>query len=345
MKISLYTIRRIRRVIIISFVVSVAFSFFYLIETHSTEQLPLVLLLGLFFGIPVGIFEEFIFANKFRRHSLISIMLIKAITYWFSVTVLFGISTFIVSLLVFEVPIGEYIQFLTSGEFIRGTIYILVIYDFVIVFNQYERLLGPGLTFLYAYGKYQTPERENRIFMFLDLKASMQLSEVMERERYFNFINDFFHDISEPVLQCAAEIYQYVGDEVVFTWKSKHGLRNANCLRLYFKIEERIKKQAYKYKSRYNTVPQFKAGLHCGEVIAAVIGDIKKELIYNGEVINTAARIRSTCTELNKNLLASKDLLDKIELNDKLQAEDLGNIQMKGKLESVHLYSITYKKS
>ena len=31
-------------------------------------------------------------------------------------------------------------------------------------------------------------------------------------------------------------------------------------------------------------IPDFKAGLHFGEVISAQIGDIKREIIYNGDV-------------------------------------------------------------
>ena len=340
MKLSLYTIRRIRRIALISIAVALGVLFFSFLVEYKSERILLVLSLGFLFGIPLGIFEEIIFVDKFRNYSLLTIMIIKVVTYWISVMMLFGVSVFIIGRLM-GADMQSYIEFFTGGDFLRGTIYILLVYDAVIVFNQYERLLGPRLAFFYAYGKYQRPEREDRIFMFLDLNASTHLAETLEGERYFGFINEFFHDITEPVLQCSAEIYQYVGDEVVFTWKTKHGTRNANCIRLYFKIEDKIKELSYKYKSRYNNIPRFKAGIHTGEIIASVVGDIKRELIYNGDVMNTTARIRSTCNELKKNLLISKDVFDKLENDDEIEYEDLGPVKMRGKIEPVHLYSIT----
>jgi len=90
--------------------------------------------------------------------------------------------------------------------------------------------------------------------------------------------NDF-HEISEPVRSTNAEIYQYIGDEVVFTWKTDEGLANSNCLRIFFKIQEKVYNNRKYYRDKYGDIPYFKAGLHFGEVISAQIGDIKREIV------------------------------------------------------------------
>ena len=79
-------------------------------------------------------------------------------------------------------------ELLTEGEFFRAVLYTLTVFDFVIVFNQYQKLLGTDVMFLYAYGKYQAPEYEDRIFMFLDLSSSTEMAESMEPDKYFGFI-------------------------------------------------------------------------------------------------------------------------------------------------------------
>lgn len=340
LKLSYYNLGRIKRALVLTFLVDIGILIFATIENKSFEQVHLALIIGFILGLPLGIFEEFVFVNRFKKMSFIPLLITKGLIYWITATVLFLVLIY-VAVLVLNYPIDRYWDFISGGEFLRGILYTLFVYDFAIVFNQYDRFLGHSLTFLYAYGKYQRPEREDRIFLFLDLNSSTELAERMERERYFNFVNDFFHDISEPVLRCSAQIYQYVGDEVVFTWRIKEGLRDANCVRLFFMIQDAIQKKAYRYKSRYNAVPGFKSGLHCGEVIAAVVGDIKKELVYNGDAINTTARIRSACSELNEDFLISGYLLSQISLPEEIISTDKGMINLKGKVEPIHLYSLS----
>ena len=58
--------------------------------------------------------------------------------------------------------------------------------------------------------------------MFLDMKSSTTIAEQLGHVRFYTLLNELFHEISQPVLQTKAEIYQYVGDEVVLTWEMEH---------------------------------------------------------------------------------------------------------------------------
>ena len=340
MNLSLYTIERIKRVLIIALITSLGITFFAFVENKSFEDFHIALLIGFLLGIPVGIFEEFIIINKFRKLSLLWTIVVKGILYTLGIGIFF--IGFVWLFVVFEeIPHERFLFFLKEGEFFRAIIYTLTVFDFVIVFNQYQKLLGNNVMFFYAYGKYQQPEHEERIFMFLDISSSTELAESMEPDKYFNFINDFFHDISEPLLQTSAHIYQYVGDEVVFTWKLKDGIKQNNCIKLFFLIDERIKKKKKTYLEKYGRIPEYKAGLHCGEVIAAVVGDIKKELIYNGDVLNTASRIRSYCSEAGKRFLVSSDLVASlVDLDSNYHVNPLGVSNLKGKKNIIGLFSI-----
>ncbi len=131
--------------------------------------------------------------------------------------------------------------------------------------------------------------------MFLDLKSSTSLAEELGHEPYLGLVNEFFRDISGPVLDSAGEIYQYVGDEVVLTWKEERGLKDANCIRVFFDIDAMIEKRKQRYLDRFGVVPEYRAGVHVGEVMTAAIGDLKKGLIFNGDVLNTGSRIQAEC--------------------------------------------------
>lgn len=340
MNLSLYTIRRLKRVLIIALLVSLGITFFAFVENKSFEGFEIALLIGFLLGIPVGILEEFIVINKFKNLSLIWTIVIKGVLYTFGIG-LFFIALVYIYVVLDKIPHERFWIFVFDGEFLRAVIYTLTVFDFVIVFNQYEKLLGSNVLFWYAYGKYQQPEHEERIFMFLDISSSTELAETMKPDKYFSFINDFFHDISEPLLKTSAHIYQYVGDEVVFTWKMNDGLKDNNCVQLFFLIDEQIKKKEKVYLKKYGRIPEYKAGLHCGEVIAAVVGDIKKELIYNGDVLNTASRIRSYCSEIGFRFLVSADVISRLNsIDDFYKVEPLGISHLKGKKNIVGLFSV-----
>lgn len=230
--------------------------------------------------------------------------------------------------------------FLYDGELYGIILYALVGSGAINFMRQVNRLLGRNVLLNLITGKYHQPVEEERVFMFLDLKASTTTAEKLGNNQYHRFLREFFFDISPAIIETKGQIYQYVGDEVVVTWQREDGLRNANCLMCYFRIVATILLRREHYQARYGTVPEFKAGFHYGRVIAGEIGDIKKDIVFHGDAINTAARIRSECTVFGKNLLLSGDLLGRLAISGILSPERIGKIRLRGKEEEVELYTI-----
>ncbi len=87
-------------------------------------------------------------------------------------------------------------------------------------------------------------------------------------------------------------------------------------------------------------MPEFKAGVHAGEVITAQIGELKSEIVYNGDVLNTAARIQALCNQLGHKLLVSAELMKSLSLGPEYTLVELGSVQLRGKAEALELYAI-----
>jgi len=189
----------------------------------------------------------------------------------------------------------------------------------------------------YLLGRYHTPRLEARVFMFLDLKSSTSLGEELGQEAYYNLVNEFFRDISGPVLDSHGEIYEYVGDEAVITWTEEMGIRDANCIRVFFDIDRVIEAKRQEYLDRFGVAPEYKASVHVGEVVAAEIGDLKKSLVFNGDVLNTGARIQAECGRLGKRLLSSAVLYGRLSIPENWTAERMGPASLRGKAEPVEL--------
>jgi adenylate cyclase len=189
-------------------------------------------------------------------------------------------------------------------------------------------------------GKYNKPKKEKRIFMFLDLNSSTAIAEQLGDEIYHSFLKDFFADITNPILDNKGNIYQYVGDEVVIAWNYEDGKENMHCLKCFFDMKLHILKMKDKYLDRYGLVPSFKAGIHCGRVVAGEVGIIKRDITYSGDVLNTTSRILGKCGELNAELIASTDLLAEISFLKDYISRPLGAIKLKGKVKEVLLHAL-----
>jgi adenylate cyclase len=117
----------------------------------------------------------------------------------------------------------DFVAFLGSRQFL-AIVALLTLASFLINFARQVRLiLGPGTLWNLLLGRYARPVAEERVFLFLDLTASTALAERLGPARFNDFKNDSFHDVSEPVLATRGQIYQYVGDEVVVTWRVRGG--------------------------------------------------------------------------------------------------------------------------
>ena len=139
-------------------------------------------------------------------------------------------------------------------------------------------------------------------------------------------------------MEYGGRIYQYVGDEVVVSWPDKK--KNARkCVYALIEARKSLNKHLNIFLRHYGVMPEFKAGIHTGEVTIGEIGIIKKDLVMSGDTMNTAARIRTACNELNQKYIVSKDFLARIHLKD-WQAESLGPVELKGRNASIELFAL-----
>jgi adenylate cyclase len=102
-----------------------------------------------------------------------------------------------------------------------------------------------------------------------------------------------------------------------------------------------IQQHKEKYLHRYGLIPSFKAGFHCGRVIAGEVGIIKRDVTYSGNVLNTTSRILSKCGEFKEEVIASADLLSELHIVREYTTRPLGAIKLKGKEQEMILNALT----
>ncbi len=208
------------------------------------------------------------------------------------------------------------------------------------LFFAINRLLGANVLRSFVTGAYHHPREEERVFMFLDIVGSTGIAERIGNVAFHRLLNRFCYDLTDAIVETKGEIYKYVGDEIIVTWKMASGLRDARCVRCYYSALEAIARKHDDYEREFGVVPAFRAGLHCGQVVAGELGDTKQEISFLGDTVNTTARIKDLCREANRPLLISGPLLARLRLPDGIEADTLGPVRLRGREQAIDVYGL-----
>jgi adenylate cyclase len=206
---------------------------------------------------------------------------------------------------------------------------------------QINRVIGANVLGYFVAGVYHRPKAEERLFLFLDLTGSTQLAERLGSGRYFELLRRFVDDLTDPVLETGGEIYQYAGDEVVVTWPMETGLRAAGCIRCFFAIRAVIRRDAAGYEREFGVVPAFRGGLHGGAVTAGELGDLRRQIVFVGDILNTAARLEEYAKRTGHDLVVSGAVLKQVALPPGIRATPCGELTLRGKESSVSAYGLS----
>lgn len=345
------TIRRSKKLFVLLwqlFSLGLVFSFCVTLSMWGFEEgsLKIGLIAGVLMGLVLRLFEkpyELVVENKvafplsvFARTFLMGFLFLLSI----------GLAALVYAQLFTDRPSDDIYR--EKVEFVFSTPenvfrFLVLVFLLSFLFNFVKlasRILGPRVLRNYMLGKYFRPYAEERIFMFIDMNSSTALAEKLGPHQYHLLLNDFFKDISPAIANTQGEIYQYVGDEVVVTWSMKDGIKKNNCVRCFFEIERNIARLRPLYEKTYGIRPDFKAGLHGGRVITAEVGQIKSEIVFHGDAVNTCERILSQCHPLNKKILVSEFVVRNLNLLPYYEAEFVKAIRLKGKGMEMGLYTI-----
>jgi len=317
-------------------------------ETDISFTIPVLIfanLANLLVGSLVGALEVIYLEKRFSKHTLRAKFFYKSLIY----LSLFMIVTCTFYPIAFTIETGipitkpdawnKLMLFLTSLTFVTTIFQLLVSLFLSLIYSAVSENLGHNVFLNFFTGKYHQPQVEQRIFMFLDMKSSTAIAELIGHVKYFHLLQAYYDIMSDPIIDSYGEVYQYIGDEIVISWPLEKGLESANCIRCFFAIRDNLIAHRQKLETEFGVEIDFKAGVHYGEVTIGEIGALKKEIVFTGDVLNTTARIQDQCNTLNASLLISGQLKELLPEKG-YQFDDKGLLTLKGKNTKEKLFSI-----
>ncbi len=303
---------------------------------------PLVIGAWGLLGLWTGVLEEFLFGRRFRS---------LAVPFQFIGKVIL-VSLLTMALILLALMVGSKRFTMLSADrpyrmhelfvmmqFYQLVLRVVVVTSIAIMVVQVEEWMGRRTFLGFLLGRYERPKREERVVLTMDLVGSTELAERLGDLRYYRFLNQTYSLMTDAVLRNEADIHKYVGDEVIFTWPMRIGLRQHNCMDLFFDITTRIKEHENDMLREYGVVPQYRAALHGGRVISAQVGHIKRTVDLSGDVMNSVSRMLGLAKNMKVDFLVSAELLARMpKVNDRFNVGPQHIVPVKGKRREVRVH-------
>jgi adenylate cyclase len=222
----------------------------------------------------------------------------------------------------------------------RDTFWAATVYSgiFSVVMNlvlAITNLVGRRALMNFITGRYHVPVEENRFVLFVDIAGSTGLAERLGGIGIHRFLDRTFRLLTVAVVDYRGEVLNYVGDEVIVTWPERAGAIDGRPLRCFVAMRDELLRAASQFEHEFGASPRIRGSLHFGPVIVGEIGDIKRAIVFNGDVMNTAARLEELSRTVEGGFIASRAAMARFNSAPPFAVRDLGQLPIRGRADGI----------
>ena len=245
------------------------------------------------------------------------------------------------------------IQFFQLGDVIAGapvntshrTFWTAVVYSvaFLILVNLVigiANIIGPRALMNFVIGRYHAPVEENRFVLFVDIAGSTGLAERLGGVGIHRLLDRIFRLLTLSVVDYRGEVLDYVGDEIIVTWPARGGAVDYRPLRCFMAMRRELADASGQFQREFGVVPRIRGSLHFGAVIVGEIGDVKRAIVFNGDVMNTAARLEELSRTVDGGFLISRAAMERFGPTPPFAVRDLGRLPIRGRADGIDVVGI-----
>ena len=201
-------------------------------------------------------------------------------------------------------------------------------------------IIGPRAFLNFVTGRYHAPIEENRFVLFVDIAGSTGLAEQLGGVGIHRLLDRTFRLLTLAVVDYRGEVLNYVGDEVIVTWREDGGAIECRPLRCFMAMRDELARASGQLEREFGAVPRIRGSLHFGPVIIGEIGDVKRAIVFNGDVMNTAARLEELSRNVDGGFLASRAAMERFSSPPPFTVHDLGRLPIRGRVDGIDVVGI-----
>lgn len=185
-----------------------------------------------------------------------------------------------------------------------------------------------------------TTNRKKITMMFCDVKDFTTLSERCNPEQLVHDLNELFEVIVNIIFDNNGTVDKFIGDCIMAYWGDPISSEDDAymAVKTALEIKDKVRKMGIISEREGKIVFDVKIGINTGDALLGLAGS-EKIMSYTamGDAVNTASRLESACSKLNRDILISKTTYD--EVKEKIHADYVDKIKLKGKDEEIEVFA------
>lgn len=192
-------------------------------------------------------------------------------------------------------------------------------------------------------GKYHIKlggENRHIAVLFVDIRGFTPMSESLEPEQVVDILNTYLNLTANSVFANGGTLDKFIGDATMAVFNAPFDLDDYvfRAVKTAWDIIGGGNAIEEKFLEKYGKSVSFGVGVNCGSAVVGNIGcDFRMDYTAIGDTVNTAARLESNAKR--GQALISEEVYNRVK--ERVTAEPIGEIPLKGKSKGVFVYSLT----
>lgn len=315
---------------------AVGLSFNFLQGRTSPASIVAGTAYGLLLSVTLGGVELFVLNGPMRdwlgRLSFTKSLLARSAIYAAIIVIIRGFS---LGEIVAGLPVETSRPDFWSGFISAAVIAVLMNLTFSIA-----NIIGPRAFLNFITGRYHSPVEEDRFILFVDIAGSTGLAERLGGLAIHRLLDQTFRLLTLAVVDYHGEVLNYVGDEVIVTWRERSGAIDCRPLRCFMAMRDELAQASGRLEREFGVAPRIRGSLHFGPVIVGEIGDVKRAIVFNGDVMNTTARLEELSRSVDGGFLVSRTAMERFSSTPPFALRDLGRLSIRGRADGIDVVGI-----
>ncbi|SFE76444.1 adenylate cyclase [Paenibacillus algorifonticola] len=175
--------------------------------------------------------------------------------------------------------------------------------------------------------------------LFVDIRGFTPLSEKAEPEEIVEILNEYLDLTASCIFEQEGTLDKFIGDATMAIFNAPLLLEDhpMKAVRAAWAMKQGSVELEKKLTERFGFGVKFGIGIHTGPAVFGNIGS-KTRMDYTaiGDTVNTAARLESNAKP--GQIVLSESTYEAVK--DRILAESLGEIKVKGKEQGIHIYEL-----
>lgn len=172
--------------------------------------------------------------------------------------------------------------------------------------------------------------RRTATIMFCDIRNYTTLCEELSHDELQEFLNEYWKDTVEIIMEQEGTIDKFHGDGVCVVWGAPilHEDDSVRAVRTAWRLVQNVERLNKRREAQRKMPIQIGVGLHMGEVIAGHIGSERRmDYTVVGDVVNVAARIEELNKKFGTKILISDSVYEKVEAHVRVKTLTLAHLR------------------